>query len=73
MDDTRPDPNVRVFGSPHRYYQGPDALEGLPRICAQSGSTPFLVVDADVLALLGDRLAKSSRTRLTRSRPSGAR
>jgi len=58
MDDTRPDPNVRVFGSPHRYYQGPDALEGLPRICAQSGSTPFLVVDADVLALLGDRLAK---------------
>ena len=58
MEDTRPDPEVRVFGSPHRYYQGPDALNGLPRICAQSGSVPFLVVDADVLALLGDRLEK---------------
>jgi len=58
MDDTRPDPDVKIFGSPHRYYQGPDALNVLPRICAQSGSVPFLVVDADVLALVGDRLAQ---------------
>jgi len=56
MEDHRPDPNVRVFGSPHRYYQGPNALDSLPRICAQSGSVPFLVVDADVLALVDDRL-----------------
>ena len=58
MDDTRPDPDVKIFGSPHRYYQGPDALNVLPRICAQSGSVPFLVVDADVLALVGARLAQ---------------
>ncbi|HUD93308.1 glycerol dehydrogenase [Sphingobium sp.] len=58
MIDPGADPNVRVFGSPHRYYQGPDALNRLPALCAGIGSKPLLVVDAGVLALLEGRLEK---------------
>jgi len=49
-------PEVRVFGAPPRYYQGPDALDSLPQVCAGLAKKPFLVVDADVLALIGTRL-----------------
>lgn len=56
MSDTRPDPNVRIFGSPHRYYQGPGALDRLPEILAGIAGHPFLVVDADVLGFIGARL-----------------
>jgi glycerol dehydrogenase len=49
-------PHVRVFGSPHRYYQGPDAITQLPEICGSIATCPLIVVDADVLALVGDRL-----------------
>lgn len=47
---------VKVFGSPPRYYQGPGALDLLPRILADFGAKPALVIDTDVLALVGDRL-----------------
>ena len=58
MPDTRPDPDIRVFGSPHRYYQGPGALDRLPAICADIGRLPFLVVDADVRKLVESRLVE---------------
>lgn len=56
MADTDQNPNVKIFGSPHRYYQGPDALDRLPDILAEIAPRPFLVVDADVLTLIDDRL-----------------
>lgn len=56
MTMARPDPNVRIFGSPHRYYQGPGALDRLPDLCLEIASHPMLVVDADVLAFVGARL-----------------
>lgn len=42
-------PDLKIFGSPHRYFQGPGALDLLPEICDLAGGTPALVVDADVL------------------------
>lgn len=56
MTDNRPDPNVRIFGSPHRYYQGPGALDQLPAILSGIATRPFLVVDTDVLGFIGTRL-----------------
>lgn len=47
---------VKIFGSPPRYYQGPDALDLLPRIVAETGKQAAIVIDADVLALVGVRL-----------------
>lgn len=47
---------VRIFGAPPRYYQGPGALDLLPRIAAEIGANPAIVVDADVLTLVEDRL-----------------
>jgi glycerol dehydrogenase len=48
--------SVKIFGSPPRYYQGPGALDLLPRVCAEVGGKPAIVIDADVLALVGDQL-----------------
>lgn len=56
MTQTGPNPNVRIFGSPHRYYQGPGALDRLPDILGGIASNPFMVVDADVLGFIGARL-----------------
>jgi glycerol dehydrogenase len=47
---------VRIFGSPPRYYQGPGALGLLPRVIAETGKKPAIVIDKDVLALVEDRL-----------------
>jgi glycerol dehydrogenase len=47
---------VRIFGSPPRYYQGPGALGLLPDILREFGERPAIVIDADVLALVEDRL-----------------
>jgi glycerol dehydrogenase len=47
---------VKIFGSPPRYYQGPGALDLLPQILAETGKQPAIVIDADVLALVEDRL-----------------
>jgi glycerol dehydrogenase len=49
---------VRIFGSPSRYYQGPGALDLLPQICARVGGKPSIVIDADVFALITDRLGR---------------
>ena len=47
---------VKIFGSPPRYYQGPGALDLLPQILAETGSTAAIVIDADVLVLVEGRL-----------------
>jgi glycerol dehydrogenase len=48
---------VRIFGSPPRYYQGPGALDLLPRVIAETGSRPAIVIDTDVLVLIEARLS----------------
>jgi glycerol dehydrogenase len=48
---------VRIFGSPPRYYQGPGALDLLPRVVADTGTKPAIVIDQDVLALVANRLS----------------
>jgi glycerol dehydrogenase len=47
---------VKIFGSPQRYYQGSGALDLLPRICAEVGGMPAVVIDEDVLGIVGERL-----------------
>ena len=49
--------SLRIFGGPHRYLQGPGAIEELARIARPFGAHPVVVADAFVLDLLGDRLA----------------
>jgi glycerol dehydrogenase len=49
---------VKIFGSPPRYYQGPGALDLLPHICGEVGGKPAIVIDGDVLAIVGDRLRR---------------
>jgi glycerol dehydrogenase len=48
--------SVRIFGSPHRYVQGPGAIEALPALTAELGGRPVLITDAPVWALLRDRI-----------------
>lgn len=47
---------VRIFGSPHRYVQGPGALEALPALVADLGGRPVLLTDAPVWELLRTRI-----------------
>ncbi|RBP07316.1 glycerol dehydrogenase [Roseiarcus fermentans] len=47
---------MRVFGSPHRYYQGPGVFDELGPIIAPFGPRPLIVVDALMLEALRDRL-----------------
>lgn len=47
--------NLRIFGGPHRYIQGPGAVDGLARIARPFGARPVVVADAFVLDLLGER------------------
>jgi glycerol dehydrogenase len=49
---------VRIFGSPPRYYQGPGALDLLPRVITESGTKPAIVIDKYVLELVEARLGK---------------
>ncbi len=48
---------TRVFGSPHRYIQGPGAFDRLADIGRGLGGTVALVIDRDVLSFLRDRIA----------------
>ena len=47
---------IKIFGSPPRYYQGPGALDLLPQILTELGQKPVIVIDADVLVLIEQRL-----------------
>ena len=49
--------SLRIFGSAHRYYQGPGAFDKLGDICHAIAAKPAIIIDADVFALLGERLA----------------
>lgn len=48
--------NIRAFGAPHRYIQGPDALAELAGLVSLYGRRPFIIADAIVAELLGERL-----------------
>jgi glycerol dehydrogenase len=50
---------MRLFGSPHRYYQGPGVFDDLGAILAPLGPHPLVVVDAFMLGVLGPRLEAS--------------
>ena len=57
---------MRLFGSPHRYYQGPRVFDELGRIIAPTGPRPLIVVDALMLETLNARLkATLSRASLS--------
>lgn len=47
---------LKVFGSPSRYIQGPDAIEVLGRSAALFGRHAALVIDRYVHGVLGERL-----------------
>ena len=47
---------MRIFGSPHRYYQGPGVFDELGPIIAPLGTRPVIVVDGFMLETLGGRL-----------------
>jgi glycerol dehydrogenase len=47
---------MRLFGSPHRYYQGPGVFDDLGAILAPLGPDPLIVIDAFMLGALGARL-----------------
>jgi len=48
---------LKIFGAPGRYIQGPDAIESLGEWSALFGRRAALVIDRQVHALLGARLA----------------
>jgi glycerol dehydrogenase len=47
---------LRLFGGPARYVQGPGALDRLGQEVAAFGTAPLVVVDAHVMAMLGNRI-----------------
>lgn len=47
---------ARIFGAPHRYIQGPNALNELGTTLRSFGNQPLLVADSFVLEILQDRL-----------------
>ena len=50
---------LRAFGSPHRYVQGPGALDQLGELAAGYGQRPLVIADGVVLQLLRGRLERS--------------
>ncbi|MCB1445060.1 MAG: glycerol dehydrogenase [Rhizobiaceae bacterium] len=48
--------SLRIFGGPHRYFQGPGAIDELGRIARPFGARPVVIADAFVLDMLKDRL-----------------
>lgn len=56
MSDQNTSPGYRIFGSPHRYLQGPAALEALPGWSDQLGGRPLFITDALAWSLVHARL-----------------
>ena len=50
--------SYRIFGAPHRYIQGPGALDELGRVAAAFGGNPVVIADALILDMLGARLER---------------
>jgi glycerol dehydrogenase len=46
----------RIFGAPHRYIQGPNALDELGRVAAAFGPTPVVVADDFIQERMGSRI-----------------
>ena len=46
----------RIFGAPHRYIQGPDALDELGRVASAFGPSPVVIADAFILDTMGARI-----------------
>jgi glycerol dehydrogenase len=51
---------IRAFGAPHRYIQGPGALDALGPLLPAYGRRVFVVADAVVAGLLKDRLVAAT-------------
>ncbi|PYE23906.1 glycerol dehydrogenase [Rhizobium sp. PP-CC-3A-592] len=51
----------RIFGAPHRYIQGPDALDALGRVAAAFGPSPVVIADAFILERMGARVEANLR------------
>jgi glycerol dehydrogenase len=49
----------RAFGAPHRYVQGPDALNELAALAPLYGRRPLVIADVAVMSSLQDRLKDS--------------
>jgi glycerol dehydrogenase len=49
--------SIRIFGAPHRYIQGPGALDKLGRIALPFGTNPVVIADVFILEKFGARLA----------------
>lgn len=49
--------DMRIFGGPTRYVQGPGVIEKLGDLTAGLTRSPLLIVDADVLPFVDQRLA----------------
>lgn len=47
---------IRIFGGPRRYVQGPGAIDRLGEMTAGLTDSPLLIVDADVLPFVEQRL-----------------
>lgn len=62
---------ARIFGAPHRYVQGPGAIERLGDYAAPFGATPVIIADEFILGRIGNRLEsilkRSGLTPLIRS------
>lgn len=48
--------NIRAFGGPHRYVQGPGAIAELTKLVPLYGRRPFVVLDAAVFDTLREQL-----------------
>ncbi|MDQ0323268.1 glycerol dehydrogenase [Pararhizobium capsulatum DSM 1112] len=46
----------KIFGAPHRYIQGPDALDELGQVAAAFGPSPAVIADAFILEKMGPRI-----------------
>ncbi|QCI62910.1 glycerol dehydrogenase [Phreatobacter stygius] len=55
---------IRAFGAPHRYIQGPGALDQLGPMLAIYGRRAFVVADRIVAGLLKDRLTAATADHL---------
>jgi glycerol dehydrogenase len=53
------DPSVRVFGSPSRYVQGPQAIERIGAIAATLGTGLIVLADHAVFQIVGQQIAHS--------------
>lgn len=49
-------PLRKIFGAPHRYIQGPDALDELGKVAAIFGPSPVVIADAFILEKMGARI-----------------